>query len=169
MLSEATRSDRWRPRGKRASILASSLLAGLFFGLQSTTLLAGDEEHLRSRTAELHTAMGSGDLAAWYSLSSASTLPGNRLSFDDFKRIYGLEDSYGHLQRWDVRQATLKSICNCQDYQYPEGTRVVRCGVLIDFVFNDGQKVEELELWDSIQGQWYWSHTDAQRECAIAR
>jgi hypothetical protein len=127
--------------------------------------VSDDEIGLSTRIAQLHEAMESGDFAAWYRLSSSSALAGQHVSFDEFKRIRGLEDTYGRMQKWGVRQATLKEICNCADYEYPAGPRVLRCAVLVDFVFNNSQKAEELESWDGVQGQWYWSHTDAQRDC----
>ena len=168
MLGSAAGNDGWCPRGKRISVLVISLLVGLVCGVQSAplgrgSLLADDEGNLRLRVAELHEAMGSGDFAAWYRLSSSSALVGQHLSFDEFKRTF--EDPYGRMQGWGVRQATLKEICNCADYGYPAGPRVLRCALLVDFVFNDSQKAEELEWWDGMQGQWYWTRTDAQRGC----
>ncbi len=172
MLGGAAGNDGWCPRGKRVSVLTISLLACLVRGVQSAplvrgSLLADDEGNLRLRVAELHEAMGSGDFAAWYRLSSSSALVGQRISFDEFKRTF--EDPYGRMRGWDVRQATLKEICNCADYRYPAGPRVLRCALRVDFDFNNSEEAEELEWWDSVQGQWYWTRTDAQRGCPTVR
>ncbi len=157
-----------RRRGWRTPVVIALIVTSLY-GLQSRPLLADDEEHLKSRVADLHSAMESGDFSAWYNLSSPSAIPGQRLTLDEFKRRLGLEDTYGPMRRWGIREATVRNICGCSDFQYPQGPRVQRCDVLVDFVFNNNQKAEELESWDGTQGQWYWSHTDAREGCAIRR
>ena len=163
------RSGRY-PQDKRASALAISLLVGLLCGMEGValgqdSLLLKDEAHLLSRVVQLHYAMESNDFAEWYRISSPAGLIGQRLEFDEFKQVLGLEDTYGLLEGWGLREGKLKQICNCADYNYPKGPRVLRCALLVHFVFTNGETAEKLEFWDGMNGEWYWSYTDAQASC----
>jgi len=169
MFCDTTRNDDRSLRRLRRSALAVAPFICLVFRLQATPVLAADQEELRSRVTELHAAISSSDLAALYSLSSLSVLPDQQLSFSEFKRFLGLDDTYGSRLGWGLRQSIVKDICTCENYEYPAGARVLRCPVLVDLVFDDNQKVEVSEVWESIQGQWYWSHSDARQGCDVAR
>ena len=170
MLGVVDRRSGRRPQDKRASALAIGLLFGLLCGMEGVPLAQGalllkDEAHLVSRVVQLHHAMESNDFAAWYRISSPAGLIGQRLDFDEFKQVLGLEDTYGRLQGWGVREGKLRQICNCADYEYPKGPRVLRCALLVHFVFTNGETAEKLEHWDGVNGEWYWSYTDAQASC----
>jgi hypothetical protein len=170
MLDVVDRRSCRYPQDKRAFAPAISLLIGLLCGMEGValgqdTLLLKDEAHLVSRVVQLHYAMESNDFAAWYRISSPAGLIGQRLDFDEFKQVLGLEDTYGQLQGWGVREGKLRQICNCADYNYSQGPRVLRCALLVHFVFTNGETAEKLELWDSVSGEWYWSYTEAQAGC----
>ena len=168
MFRDTTRNDDRSLRRARLSALAVTLFACLVCRLQAAPVLAADQEELRSRVTEFHAAISSTDLAALYSLSSLSVLPDQRLSFSEFKRLLGLDDSYGSRLGWGLRQSTIRDICTCENFEYPAGARVLRCPVLVDLIFEDSQKAEVSEVWESIQGQWYWSHSDARQGCSVA-
>ncbi len=172
MLGVTDRRNSRSAQRELASGLALILLICLLLTMEGMplgqgTVLSDEEGYLESRVAQLHRAMESEDFATWHRLSSSSAVAGQYLSLEEFKRNF--EDPYGRMRGWGVREANVKQICNCADYEYSDGPEVLRCALLVHFVFRNGDAADELELWDHLNSGWYLSHTEARGSCRAPR
>lgn len=162
-----------RFRSKRITLIAIGVVTGLLlYAVEATNAgegdcAGGDEAELFSRMSDLHEAMRSNDLASWYSILSPESRFGRHLGYEEFKRKLGLDDPYATLEGWVLREAEIEDFCGGAQTILSDGTPVRRCGVLVALTFANSQRSRVLEIWERLNGVWYWNFSEAPESCAM--
>jgi hypothetical protein len=160
-----------RLSARHTSLIAIGILTGLLYAGEATSgqsdCAAGDESHLIARVTQMHEAISSNDLASWYSLSSSRDRSGRHLEFEEFERTNRLDDPYGSLEGWTLRGAEIERLCGSAEAAPAGKTPTCRSAVLVALSFANSERAEVVEVWERVDGEWYWSFTDRQRACTV--
>ncbi len=110
-----------------------------------------DEVRLRLRFKDFHIAWWSGDVKAYYELTTPRFRTEKQL--EDIKK--GMEkDKKSHRP---ARQAGIERICSCKTH-FDKMGKSVRCLLLASFTEDkpEGSQVRILEIWEYIDREWYY-------------
>ncbi len=112
-----------------------------------------NKDRLKSRFLELNKAIAENDIDTLYAIT-APAITGDRIPFEQFKDIY--------VPRFRSRgsEAELARDCGCQTLARTRTDQLfIRCVFVITIPF-DKRRASILEMWEYINGEWYWGFTD---------
>ena len=102
---------------------------------------------------EFNKAIAENDIDTLYAIT-APAITGDRIPFEQFKDIY--------VPRFRSRgsEAELARDCGCQTLARTRTDQLfIRCVFVITIPF-DKRRASILEMWEYINGEWYWGFTD---------
>jgi hypothetical protein len=131
------------------------LLIGLTFLCACRSFPVGGtlpaEDQLRFKLQNFHQALGQGDIAVMYELTSPQIR--KRMSLEAYKKDLRW-DKNAHRRRLSEITADLTKSCPCEQQE------ALRCVLVVDLLVKESGKApyreQPLETWDFQDGHWSW-------------
>jgi len=125
-----------------------------------------DEARLKARIKAYSKAVESKDSRAMYEMQTPYIR--SHMSFDDYKRDWRLDEAWSKQPRMRLTSELDRS-CSCADWMYPDGSRTLRCVLLLKGTYGKAgarpQQVKWLDMWEYANGEWYYGYPGEGDRC----
>lgn len=127
-----------------------------------------DRERLETRIQSFYTVVGERDLAVMYEMSAPYVRA--LMTLEDYRRDLGLDEAWTSKPRVK-NTAKVEEVCGCARgvFESSGRTETTRCVLLLNVteqaLTGESRKGRNLEMWEYVNGEWYFGYPGHGNDC----